>query len=66
MNGTVKFFDHGKGWGFLTPDNSRRDLFVHGAMLAEGEQVAKGDRVEFEIGVSAKDGRPEAKRVRKI
>ena len=43
--GTVKFFNEQKGFGFITPENGAKDIFVHitklnGASLAEGQQVA--------------------------
>jgi CspA family cold shock protein len=46
--GTVKFFNETKGFGFITDDDSKQDIFVHITGL-NGGQVQQNDRVEFEI-----------------
>lgn len=51
--GTVKFFNSEKGFGFITPDNGGKDLFVHISGIAAGE-LQDGDKVEFEIGEGRK------------
>ena len=50
-NGTVKWFNDAKGFGFITPENGEKDCFVHHtAIEAEGfRSLAEGDRVEFEV-----------------
>nr|WP_269471622.1 cold shock domain-containing protein [Acholeplasma hippikon] len=50
MKGTVKWFDAGKGYGFITSSEGK-DVFVHfSAIQAEGyKSLAEGDQVEFEI-----------------
>lgn len=54
--GTVKWFNSAKGFGFITPDNGTRDLFVHyGAIQGPGDKtLAEGERVEFTPSKSAK------------
>ena len=50
MKGTVKWFDAGKGYGFITSADGK-DVFVHfSAIQADGyKSLAEGDQVEFEI-----------------
>ena len=49
--GTVKWFDDGKGFGFITPDNGGKDLFAHHSEIKNGggfRSLAEGAKVEFE------------------
>lgn len=47
MEGTVKFFNESKGYGFITNDDTGRDIFVHITGL-NGETLREGDKVEYE------------------
>ena len=49
-NGTVKWFNDAKGYGFITPDEGSKDLFVHhSSITGDGfKSLAEGARVEFE------------------
>jgi CspA family cold shock protein len=64
--GTVKWFNDSKGFGFITPENGEKDLFVHhSAIQAEGfKSLAEGDRVEFDV-VEGQKG-PAAENVTKL
>jgi CspA family cold shock protein len=58
--GTVKWFSNEKGYGFITPDDGAKDLFVHHSNITgEGfKTLSEGDRVEYEAGEGQKG--PEA------
>jgi cold shock protein len=61
--GTVKFFNAGKGFGFITPDDGGKDVFVH-ANDTNGAALNEGTKVEFEV-VQGKKG-PQAGNVRVV
>ena len=61
--GTVKFFNDAKGFGFITPDDGGKDLFVHISETGQA-QLSENDKVEFEIGEGQKG--PCAVSVRKL
>jgi len=54
--GTVKWFNDSKGFGFITPDEGENDCFVHySAIQGDGfKSLAEGDRVQFEVGEGPK------------
>lgn len=47
MTGTVKFFNESKGYGFITNDDTGKDIFVHATAL-NGVELNEGDKVEYE------------------
>ena len=47
-NGTVKFFNEEKGYGFITPDDGGKDVFVHINGL-NGVTITEGDKVSFDV-----------------
>jgi len=47
MTGTVKFFNESKGYGFITNDETGKDIFVHATAL-NGVELNEGDKVEYE------------------
>lgn len=62
--GTVKWFNGGKGFGFITPDDGGKDVFVHHSAVQDGGNLAEGQKVSFTIeqgvkGPSAANVTPE-------
>ena len=45
--GTVKFFNQSKGFGFITPDEGGKDVFVHQNGLVDN--ISDGDKVSYEV-----------------
>lgn len=51
-SGTVKWFNDGKGYGFIAPEDGGKDLFVHYSEVSgDGfRSLREGDRVEYTVG----------------
>jgi len=50
--GTVKWFNDAKGYGFITPQDGSKDVFVHHSAIQGGggfKSLAEGQNVTFEI-----------------
>jgi cold shock protein len=56
-NGTVKWFNSEKGYGFISKDNSGEDYFVHfSAIMSDGyKSLTEGQRVTFDIEADPRD-----------
>ena len=55
--GTVKWFDAGKGFGFISPDDGGKDLFVHHSEIKSSggySTLKDGQKVEYEVGQGQK------------
>jgi len=64
--GTVKFFNNEKGFGFITPSNGDKDVFVHFSNIqGDGfKSLDEGQEVEFDVANGRKG--PEAQNVRAV
>ena len=64
--GTVKWFNGEKGYGFITPEDGTKDLFVHfSAIQGEGyKTLNEGQKVEYEATQGQKG--PQASNVRVV
>ena len=62
--GTVKWFNESKGFGFITPNDGSKDVFVHFSAIASGgfRTLAEGQQVSFTVEAGNKG--PQAVNVR--
>ena len=51
-NGTVKFFNNAKGFGFITPEDGGKDVFVHVNGLID--EINEGDKVSYDVAEGPK------------
>lgn len=51
-NGTVKFFNNSRGFGFIAPENGDKDVFVHLNGLVD--EIKEGDKVSYDVEESPK------------
>ena len=59
-NGTVKFYNTQKGYGFIQPDDGGKDVFVHATALERSGMngLNEGQKVNFETQVDRRTGKP--------
>lgn len=66
-NGTVKWFNKVKGFGFIQPEDGSKDVFVHISAVERAGlgDLAEGQRVAFEV-VKGKDGKLSAENLKAL
>jgi CspA family cold shock protein len=64
--GTVKWFNESKGFGFITPEGGGKDLFAHFSEIQSAgfKTLQEGQRVEFTVAQGAKG--PQATQIRPL
>lgn len=62
QNGTVKFFNSAKGYGFITPDDGGKDVFVHVTAVQRAgiPELTEGTKLTFEVQPDKRGRGPQA------
>ncbi|MCB8821640.1 cold-shock protein [Microvirga rosea] len=62
LQGTVKFYNEHKGYGFIQPDDGGKDVFVHATALERAGMrgLVEGQKVSFEIETDRRSGKQSA------
>jgi CspA family cold shock protein len=58
-NGTVKFYNSNKGFGFIQPDGNGKDVFVHASALERAgiSTLSEGQKVSFDTQIDQRSGK---------
>jgi len=64
MEGTIKFFNSPRGYGFISHGEGDKDAYVHRDDVLDGAELNEGDRVSFDIVTESRG--PRAKNVKKL
>ena len=59
INGTVKFYNDQKGYGFIQPDDGSKDVFVHATALERAglRGLREGQKVSFDTQIDPRSGK---------
>lgn len=65
-NGTVKWFNTTKGYGFIQPEDGGRDVFVHASALERSDlnALAEGQTIAFDVERDGRSGKESAVNLR--
>jgi cold shock protein len=63
--GRISYYDDGRGFGFIIPDDGGADVFVHASHLVNAS-LRKDHRLSFEVVNDDRRGKPRADKVRVI
>ena len=66
--GTVKWFNDQKGYGFISPDQGGKDVFVHISAVEKAgmRSLAEGQKVSYELMTDRRTGKTAADRLRPV
>lgn len=64
MEGTIKFYNSQRGYGFITNDEGDKDTYLNKEDISDGAELNEGDRVSFDV--EKEDRGPRAKNVKKL
>jgi CspA family cold shock protein len=66
--GTVKFFNHSRGYGFIEPEDGSKDVFVHVTAMEQAgiPSLGEGDKVEYEVKQDERSGKSSAGDLKKL
>jgi CspA family cold shock protein len=67
-NGTVKWFNAQKGYGFIQPEGGGKDVFVHVSAIERAglRELREGQRVAFEVVTDRKTGKAAAENLKTL
>lgn len=68
MNGTVKFFNSIKGFGFIQPDGNGKDVFVHISAVEKSglSTLSEGQKVSFDLTQDRRTGKTSADNLKSV
>ena len=66
--GTVKFFNHSRGFGFIEPEDGGKDVFVHVTAVEQAgiSSLEEGDKVEYEVKQDERSDKSSAVDLKKV
>jgi CspA family cold shock protein len=66
--GTVKWFNPGKGYGFIQPDDGSEDVFVHMRQVERAgmHSLNEGQKIAFDVVANPKNGKSSAENLRAV
>jgi CspA family cold shock protein len=66
--GTVKFYNSQKGYGFISPDDGGKDIFVHATALERAglRGLVEGQKISFDVEVDRRSGKDAASNLQEV